>query len=667
MSAPPGLTIKYQGKVCMPTPFSLTRSTGLSSGSGYVHMHRDTFKTLRVEGNVAGLDTPDTIEEKAEVDEGFLSGGDLVFSEVDHLGVEHSVTFKKVLLSENAVEVPLVFDDEQDLVRVELSDIRSLWGKRGVVCAVINVPVQKSTGTAGAGDNATREANAPVFLTESLNGALGPWTLEEVLTQIVLPNLPGSPKLKRLPEGAAGAIPTGHVWNGELAIDALRALLSEFSLELALNPDSSVSLWNKGEGDLQSFLDGKLIAYGLTPEGKLTPEIDPRVAHARPRVSWKFPPDVCVVLGSDTIEGFRSELQPVGEVDGKLLPLSEALEKIDLDLEIASRLAVLPSGRQDALALDAILGSLAKAGTSVDVAPSPERSMTEFRRWAFKWFRMPEADLKKLPILAHQARTSADGTLDAPKVSSESHGFSKALYTINSAGQKLGGVDGLLDTAALSTVYVVGFQRSYAVQAGGFTLDLERGLVKFTTPQGLLEKVGQNHERSQLRKEAHVTLEACFVRRLAAGQGYRHRYAAAFRRGKDGGLPVMLDKVPDRVAALRIVRKDMQEIVDADGNSNRDELDSLALKLAADALTPPPSIVGGVVTFCRPVDVACTGRVLSVTWSTDSKERPVVVAEIGAYTALAPDPFGTYLPPLRTRERPTYDSTSVSHGLRKGS
>lgn len=687
-SSPEGLTITFQGKVCSPV-FSYTRPVGLSPGSGYVHLHRAAFQEFKIVENVPGLDAVntsggDTVSKPTgQVERGFLSAGTLVFEEVID-GVSRKVTWEQVLVSENAVEVPFAFDDEDDLVRVEITDIRALYAKRGIVSASINVPMQKTQGpssAAGTGGSATTQekTNLPPFTPDSTNGGT-PWTLEETLVRKVLPNLPGSPRLKRLPPGVGAANPIGHVWDGEWAVDCLRALMNEFRLEFALNLDASVSFWKKGEGKIQDA-DGTEIQIGLE-DGTRTQNVDPRVMSARPRVAYKHTPVAALVLGSPTIEGFKIDLEPVGEVDGVLYGLKDALEKIGLTVEVAEALAVLPSGRQDAVITDTLLRLAGQTAGAESI--SPEKSLTEFRRWAFKWFRLPggmEKNRDKLPILAKRARAATSGELDNAVVSSEGHGFSKSAYLIELAanrpdlfaaggGAGTGGASaeaqGFAAVAASADQLLVGFNRAYAVQANGYSIDKDRGLVMFDAPQGLLEETGKGHETSRLKgdRNARVTLEACFVRKLS--QGYKHRYHVGYVRGAPGAAPSRVEEIPDGVAALLIVRKDLQEIVDADGKSNRADLDAVAEKVATEALSVPNTVVGASVKFCRPVDVVNTGQVLSVTWSTDGG-RPRVVAEIGAFAAFAADPQGSYLPPLRTRERPaSLDSPAVAQGIRRG-
>ena len=72
-----------------------------------------------------------------------------------------------------------------------------------------------------------------------------------MLEEKILPTLPGSPKLVRLPAAREKANPKGHVWNGVLPKVALAHVLDEFQLVLTLNVDGSVSIWERNEGDLQ--------------------------------------------------------------------------------------------------------------------------------------------------------------------------------------------------------------------------------------------------------------------------------------------------------------------------------------------------------------------------------------------------------------------------------
>src|SRR5579883_1820743 len=306
---PEGLEIRYQGYPCLPI-FEYSRTVGLEADTGYVHLERADFQRFDVKDAsdvpalkaqyLGPLATREKLPAATSRGDGLLSLGDLVVTEtVD--GEDHAVTFKKVLVSERSIESVIAFDDPSDLVRVEITDIRYLWGRRGVVFGWINVPRQddgKSSiltpQTAGALHAAASPLAKAAPLPPMIQGSLrngSPWTLRQVLTERVLPALPGAPALSRLPRDLENAIPIGHVWDGYPAKQALLDLLDEFRLVLSLDLDASVSLWKENEGSLQ-----------LDTGVRIDVSTDERVSSARALVSFHHVPAVVLVLGSPVRE-----------------------------------------------------------------------------------------------------------------------------------------------------------------------------------------------------------------------------------------------------------------------------------------------------------------------------------------------------------------------------
>ncbi|MCY0881455.1 MAG: hypothetical protein OWS74_05615, partial [Firmicutes bacterium] len=374
-----------------------------------------------------GVDTIDPPHTVSGPEPGLRSSGRLVFTEVRN-GTAYEAAIEQVLITERAIEVALAMDDDNPVCRVELTDIRYLWATRGApVFGWINVPRRKgddapalvisTTTTSKPPAPAPGQPSAdPEFIPGSMRQGK-PWTLRQVLEEKILPNLPGSPKLKRLPPGRESAQPKGHVWNGLLPKVALARVLDEFQLVLALNPDGSVSVWERNEGDLQDAA-GQMIVYDPRD-----PSVDDRVATARAVVAYKHVPAAVMVLGGRVVKTARVALEAVGEISGSIVKLEDALAAIGLTLDQARQAVLLPHERRAALLL----------------IPTP--ALREFERWAFKWFRLPggtKDNADKLPLLPGRGVVDSVGQWLPHRVFSEGHTtfsvMEAALAKLNQSG-----------------------------------------------------------------------------------------------------------------------------------------------------------------------------------------------------------------------------------------
>ena len=446
--------------------------------------------------------------------DGLLSQGDLVVTERIE-GEEHTVTFNKVLVSERAIESVIALDDPNDVVRVEITDIRYLWGRRGVVFGWINVPRQDEKG-AGGGGGATvarlstssgplaKKAPLPPMIEGSLRGG-SPWTLRHVLVERVLPALPGAPALKRMPKELEGAVPIGHVWDGYAAKHALSDLLEEFHLLLALNLDASVSLWREDEGQLQ--LDtGTAIAV----------DSDDRVSSSRSLVAFYHSPAVVLVLGSPVRETARvGDLDLVGEGGGEILPLGQALARIGLS----------PSQAQ--------LFATATHDERCTFFQVTAEGIRDFERWAFKWYRLPggtKENANRLPI-EDRGVTDEIGQFQPPRVWSESIAVTRtATLLMQSVARKEARAKALDamkagDTDQMLSVWNVPF----AEQTSGYSIDRARGIVKFDTIQGAISQEGVSLKESSLGRGGRVSIRV------------RLRPQAAALRGRPDPAPLSRD------------------------------------------------------------------------------------------------------------------------------
>lgn len=410
-SAPIGLDITFQGKPCLPI-FSYERHVGLEPNFGFVTMLRQDFKDFVIKESLPGVDVaPEqkTQEKPSPKTPGFLSAGQLVLRQLvpgENGGKPFEVKWDQVLITERGAEVAFADDtDENEVVRVELTDIRYLYKTRGLITGLINVPF----GGIPEGGATTEKLAAAPKLPNSLDEGK-PWTVESVFTKKILPNLPGSPKLKiPTPRPAIYDAEVGpKVWDPTLAAEAARQVLEDVQGVFALNLDATVTIWPRNVGDLQ-LTDGTKFTALSTSD----PSVDPRVAAARKVVSFKHVPSSVVVIGAPAIQGIRMRLEACGMLDGNIVPLPQALAGIGLDMARATKFAILTREER-----------AAKLGITED-------GLNEFERWAFKWFRLPggaEANADKLPILDARAAIATTGELLPVRVFSENHTVVKVPY-----------------------------------------------------------------------------------------------------------------------------------------------------------------------------------------------------------------------------------------------
>lgn len=647
-----GISIKYQGKACDPL-FEFSRSSGLEPSGGFVHIQRDEFKDLQVKEALFGVETLEIkTQDRDSPGSGFLSVGDLVFSQtIKETDQEqtHEVRVSKVLLSERALEAPLAFDDDSATTfRVELTDIRELWGKRGnPIFEWVNVPKQGTDQGSATGDGspvaqATTFKTAsglplPPLILGSTNGG-EPKKLKRILVEKILPALPGSPILKEFPADLEEAVPVGHVWEGWLPKDCLAALLKEFQLEFSLTLSSDAAIFHKGQGDLK--VNGQTIDYRPSVNGGPNANVDDRVATARELLVFRRVPAVVVVLGPPTIATDKVKLEAVGEIDGKIVPLERALIDIGLTIDEACALAICPHGDR-----------AAKFNLTQD-------GLSAFQRWAFKWFRLqggPAKNAGRLPLLEGRPEVDEVGALRPHRVFSETHGWVSTLKS------KLAEIyaDGRFDAlgikrqisvenqirGAASTKYVASYNVAFSEQSSGYEIDREQGLVRFHSIQGLLAQVGKTPEESRLEKApARVEFEYGYRKKPGFDENLllEHRYHSVWVRkssdGAEASTPTVeqVAQIPAGSSPLVIRRPDLQQVDGLEGKTNKSILDAVAQDLAKNVLEVPQSTVGAVVNFCRPVPVETNGRVLSVTWRTTNGEIPEVVCHLGSFAPLAP-------------------------------
>lgn len=515
-------------------------------------------------------------------------------------------------------------------------------------------PAQSSAQQLAGGGPQGGSGEGALYIPGSMKGATTPWTLLQVLVERVLPHLPGNPTLKRLPPGYDTRIPVGHVWDGVLAKHALRDLLEEFQMVLALNRDSSVSLWLRDEGDLQDE-DGTIQYDPTQPEN-----MDDNVANARRLVAKKWVPSTVAVLGPAIITTERITLEQCGEAGGQIVPLMDALAAIGLDMPSAQRFALLTH--------------LERTSNPFNLSSD---GLKAFEKWAFRWFRIPggaERNPDKLPILNARGAVTASGALHPPKVYSASFAVvsikAQRIAALAAAGtaslastvgpRLLGdltraGLEVAVETikkAPQSSLWVA-VNLPFQLQDSGYDLDHERGIVKFHNVQGNVHWTGATTSSATLIAGVAgvdgYSLDACqisdfvpvdlvFCHTVKPGLNgdlsFFHRYASVWTR-QPGGKALQVPQIPVGAAELPISRPDLQQIVDVDGSNNKATLDAFAQRVAQVVFSIPPSLEGATVTLCRPVTVLNTGKVLHVAWRMDA-ERPRTVATLNTLPPLAP-------------------------------
>jgi hypothetical protein len=672
-----GLAIFYQGYTC-GTVFEYSRPAGLEPGFGFVHVSRDVFKLLDVQESIPGLDAlmATTRDKSAKPSSGFLSSGDLVIRETFDAET-YTATINQVMLSERACEVPFWTEDGGDIVRVELTDIRALWGSRGVLFGWINVPKPGPSAPAptsgGTQDRAIATPAAPSSPNAFVPGSLRngkPWLVVEVLREKILPALPGTPTLKRFPDSLKNEQARTAMWNPALPKEALAEVLKDHGLVVTLNLDASLSFWKEGEGALQDA-NGKAIPLGDPKTGK---GIDKRVSNARSVLGFHYVPSSVLVFGPPVVQNVRIDnLEPVGEIGGQLLPFNDFVKACGI--ADPWRFVFLSDGDQQLV-----------DGVS-------DEGIAAFRLCGFKWFRIPGL-MKAKPENADKLPIGPRGVVDSlgqflpERVWCEGHDLvnnAKFLFdnvereaTTTSAKSQIAAarkLEALLNFDAKAFKVVVNVP--FAELSTGVSLDLERGIVKFGRFIGHVNPPGNGGQVSA--KDAALggvsPTTASLVRPVSTGSspsagprvmieyGYTlkpdqndspkvdHRYFSLWVRTAQGAISKVDDANAVAAAAIKqlplvqpgltplsVYRPEFQQVNDVGGQTNKAALDALAKRIASDIMSKPTRTAGAVVQFHRPTPVAPTGKITNVLWSATGEGIPMMRVTIGTYAPLAPKP-----------------------------
>lgn len=377
-----GLDVIYQGYPCSPDyQFELTAD--LEPSRGYVRIPRELLGELVVRPGLVGVDC---LSPPSPGGPGLLSVGALEVTErIDGKVVARTV-FERVFVDETSMQEDMLTENDSSLVTVYLASQELLWEQRGTLAAWCNVLKEgygyrpQRRGTRTDDEEGLEEIDVAAFIVGSLD-VHEPYTAERVLLRWILPALPGQPALARPPESAPlGKMrPYGLVWPaGTRPKRALGELMRQLDLVYCPRPDGTVAFYLQGQG-APRLEDGRPLPFAL--------------ATSLRSYSHRYVAPIVQVLGPPIIEEVLvSELEPVGELGGLIVPLEEALKAHGLALSDAARIVLDPEG-------DRWKGL------------SPE-SEAEVRRWAWKWFRLPGgprevADL--LPMLQVPSGTRIAG------------------------------------------------------------------------------------------------------------------------------------------------------------------------------------------------------------------------------------------------------------------
>lgn len=390
--------VSYQGIPCLYGAWE--NRQGTESGHGSVVMTAESFGALKISGDPwapLALTPTGTTDRNAPagpapaLGAGLQVRGALVF---DH-GDAPAVVFPQLYLSDLGVEDlrrSVERKADRGLVRVPLVDVRYLWS-RGDVHGAYNVRVK-----------GIRRDAPPAFDPESLRPNGKPYTLADLI-QICLSRLPGRVSLTGDAEEirSADAIePHDVVWIGESAVDALNRLLRAYDFRFVYPGfGHEAQIWRVGRGAPKANdAGGVLVSLTLPPEKQIAPQT---VRSRKRTAAFAYKPRSVRVVGRPIVREVRvSGLVPVGEKFGELVPLDEALAQFGVERFEAAKMVLLSDQEL--------------RGFRRSTAGLSDLAIKEIRRWAFKWFALPETARGYLPILPRRARATVEGGRGTPAV-----------------------------------------------------------------------------------------------------------------------------------------------------------------------------------------------------------------------------------------------------------
>lgn len=412
----PGTGATYQGIPCQSAAFTVP--FGVASGHGSIvvpqtewvrRFQGDPWKPHGEAGGSKAGFTSIRGATDASADQAALSNpleirGPLVFSRGGD-----TVTLPRIYVAEAGCEDERRSDEAADrgLIRVQLADVRHLWS-RGDVHGEYNILKSRK------GINPAKRGTVVVNANEV--GDFEPWSVKPSgeaynlldLVQLCMSRLPGGVRLVESAESerAKGLVPANLRYVGESASSVLSELCAAWNFRLVYDPVADVcSLWRFGEGAPKHAEQGATtlsLSFGSVAINERS------VRNRSRRTQFHYRPKSVRVLGKKIIREVVRELELCGELDGEVVPLAVALagQKPTFNIHDAARWVLLPPEMQSAW----------RGGI-------PDTTVTELRRWCFRWARLNDGDRAGFPpILPYRARSMVDGSRRVPVVWADLYG-----------------------------------------------------------------------------------------------------------------------------------------------------------------------------------------------------------------------------------------------------
>lgn len=653
--------------------FRFSRSQGLSGDSGWIDVPMRNFELMRAEPKLSiffrklrkagptgeGTVVRDPLEFIARpAFEARIPDGesiDIVGELVLDGGNDDIVRIPDIYLAPSGLKIQEPTEEGGDgpIVRIELVSVQYFWGRRGTPePGYWNVP--KVDGTPG-------------FEPGSFNLKTGrPWRLKERL-EYYLSRLPGQPEIGRFPDALAEVEPIGgEVTGGELAVALIFDLAEAYGLRpvLDLMPAGTVSFWPKDTGAIGEGVDN-LDSFRREA-----------LVESNDAVGFGYPPAAVEVIGGPNVrEHYKTNLEPVGLKEGKVVPLEEALLHYGFNLDNAGEWVLQrPEDRARGRPLD-------------DTAA--------LESFAFKWYQLPQAGRRRYLPIQNLVETDEAGRRLAPLVRASRYSelpepddltpeqqamvaeglgdiiaYTRGTYYLSrldeevfrtereiklaekqlAAFGKPEGAEELREKVALeerlaslrqaliaakAPIAGPGYNPSssgkfvnlpvHDVNPSEYELDRDLGIVKFKEPRGELAFLGVDQvEKSRLKPgfvEMHFAAED--KPDLSSGPehpstlgSYRWRYCAIW--SERSGMR-RVDRFDEDVSVTPVEAADLVLHQRINGASNEAQLTQASEKIARSLLAVPRFSVGRSLLFASFRTVNCNGRVKSVSWSSDGR------------------------------------------------
>ena len=675
-----GTTVRYQGVVCLPD-FEFALEASLRPTSGYVRMSLadlgiQSVDQLRIDPGATGLDTQHLRSREAgdePVGDGPAGGAGVLYSLGDLEIIEaatdggigepatYSVTFRNVYVDESAMRADFPTDNQSETVTVRIASYQYLWSRRGTFTGWFNVPLlapsrPKRARTVTADESG--ELDPDDFAPGSLrNGTL--WTLRQIIEERVLPALPTAPRLWAIDAAAGGSTPINYQYLAANPAHVLGRLLAEADLIPGPRPDGALEIHARDAGPPRKQ-DGRSIAIEL-------------LAHAEPNVSHHYVPLVVEVVGPPILQEVRVALEPVGESGGNIMPLSDALEAWGLPrLEVGPP---VPDSKPPQRMPESGRLLMQPRAQRAEVSPEiTEEAAKELDRWAFRWWRIVGTAAERAALLPMfpvpwldgqrpvrafaetyelvNAASLAGNVAAAQRLTSVVDAARSVQRTVDQGQGTLTARDDAEQQLLLRARAQAAIDRAHAFVAAlraspvvlinipfrecssGFQVRRESGVIEFDRIIGHIYPDGSTvaHFARLVSPTRAEAIFACERKpKPDSPLTLSHHYASWWAREENGAL-VRLARCPDGVTPTVLVNDSLRQIDYIDGTSNREQLDAIARRDAGALLGRPKMTRAAKLSYTRPLDIAPTGLVRSVTWAGPAGNgRYATTAHVGAY------------------------------------